>query len=100
MFITLCIFFGRIKAVYAAKTALDSVKTNIEALFEDKIWLLFAGMGFNGLNEENGIEIAYDFNDDSLKERISVVAVDEETILIVLCYASENIVLIGGATLS
>ena len=60
--------------------------------FEDKIWLLFAGMGFNGLNEENGIEIAYDFNDDNLKERISVVAVDEETILIVLCYASENIV--------
>lgn len=35
LFITLCIFFGRIKAVYAAKTALDSVKTNIEALFED-----------------------------------------------------------------
>lgn len=60
--------------------------------FEDKIWLLFAGMGFSGLNAENGIEIAYDFNDDSLKERISVVAVDEETILIVLCFASENIV--------
>lgn len=60
--------------------------------FEDRIWLLFAGMGFNGLNAENGIEIAYDFNNDSLKERVSVVAVDDETILIVLCYASENIV--------
>lgn len=60
--------------------------------FEDKIWLLLAGMGFNGLNAETGIEIAYDFNDDNLKERISVVAVDEETILIVLCFASENIV--------
>ena len=60
--------------------------------FEDKIWLLFASMGFIGLNEVNGIEIAYDFNDDSLKERISVVAVDEETILMVLCFASENIV--------
>lgn len=60
--------------------------------FEDRIWLLFASMGFNGLNAENGIEIAYDFNNDSLKERVSVVAVDDETILIVLCYASENIV--------
>lgn len=60
--------------------------------FEDKIWLLLASMGFTGLNEENGIEIAYDFNDDSLKERISVVAVDEETLLIVLCFASKSIV--------
>lgn len=34
-FIILCIFFGRIKSVYAAKTALDSVKTNIEILFEN-----------------------------------------------------------------
>ena len=60
--------------------------------FEDRIWLLFASMGFSGLNAENGIEIAYDFNNDSLKERVSVVAVDDETILIVLCCASENIV--------
>ena len=54
--------------------------------------MLFASMGFSGLNAENGIEVSYDFNDDSLKERISVVAVDDETILIVLCFASENIV--------
>ncbi len=35
VFITLCIFFGRIKSVYVAKTAFDCIKTNIETLFED-----------------------------------------------------------------
>ena len=58
--------------------------------FEDRIWLLFASMGFNGLNANNGIQISYDFNNDDLKERISVLAVDEETVLIVKCYASET----------
>ena len=60
--------------------------------FEDRVWLLFASMGFDGLNEENGIQISYDFNNDDLKERIGVVAVDEETVLIVVCYASETMV--------
>ena len=60
--------------------------------FEDRVWLLFASMGFDGLNEENGIQISYDFNNDDLKERIGVVAVDEETVLIVVCFASETMV--------
>ena len=60
--------------------------------FEDRVWLLFASMGFNGLNADNGIQISYDFNNDDLKERISVLAVDEETVLIVKCYASETMV--------
>ena len=64
----------------------------ISEQFEDRVWLLFASMGFDGLNEENGIQISYDFNNDELKERIGVVAVDEETVLIVVCYASETMV--------
>ncbi|UKI12284.1 MAG: hypothetical protein L6V84_05980 [Oscillospiraceae bacterium] len=60
--------------------------------FEDRVWLLFACMGFNGLNEGNGIQISYDFNNDELKERISVVAVDEETVLIVLCHAAPTMI--------
>ena len=44
----------------------------ISEQFEDRVWLLFASMGFNGLNEENGIQISYDFNNDELKERIGV----------------------------
>ena len=61
----------------------------ISERFEDRIWLLFASMGFSGLNAENGIAISYDFNQDELKERISVMAVDEETVLLILCHAAD-----------
>ena len=64
----------------------------ISEQFEDRVWLLFASMGFNGLNEDNGIQISYDFNNDALKERIGIIAVDEETVLIVTCHVSEAMV--------
>ena len=64
----------------------------VEEQFEDRVWLLFENMGFTGLNAENGMRISYDFGNDELKQRISVVAIDDETILIVLCYASDAIV--------
>ena len=64
----------------------------ISEQFEDRVWLLFASMGFNGLNEDNGIQISYDFNNDDLKERIGIIAVDEETVLIVTCHVSEAMV--------
>lgn len=64
----------------------------VDEQFEDRIWLLFAGMGFYGLNAENGILISYDFSNDDLKERIGVLAVDDETVLVTLCHASEAIV--------
>lgn len=60
--------------------------------FEDRIWLLYVNMGFTEINAENGIYVSYDFNDDRLKERISIVAADEETVLITVCYASETII--------
>ena len=56
--------------------------------FEDQVWLLFASMGFTSLNM-SGFSIAYDFHDDSLKQSISVIAIDEETIMIVSCHASD-----------
>ena len=60
--------------------------------FEDRIWMLFANMGFSILNTGNEFAIAYDFKDDNLRERISVMAVDDETILIVSCHAAEVVV--------
>lgn len=60
--------------------------------FEDRIWLLFAEMGFYGLNENNGFDVSYDFSNDDAKERISVIAVDDETVLLAFCYASEYVV--------
>lgn len=59
--------------------------------FEDSVWLLFANMGFVSLNAGKEFAISYDFHDDSLAERIGVMAVDEETMLIVSCHAAENV---------
>lgn len=61
---------------------------SVQEQFEDAVWVLFANMGFLELNAGKSISIAYDFHDDELTEPISVMAVDEETILIVSCHAS------------
>ena len=60
--------------------------------FEDQVWMLFANMGFSSLNAGKDFFMAYDFKDDSLNERISVMAVDDETILIASCHASETMI--------
>ena len=60
--------------------------------FEDKVWLLFLNMGFTDLNTVRGFCVSYDFHDDSLMEPLDVVAIDEETIIIVKCNASPTIV--------
>ena len=61
---------------------------SVEEQFEDAVWVLFANMGFLELNAGKSFSIAYDFHDDELTEPISVMAVDEETILIASCHAS------------
>lgn len=65
--------------------------------FEDIVWLLFANMGFTEMNAGSPFEISYDFHDDSLKYPVSVVAVDDETILIVFCHASDTVIEISFA---
>ena len=61
---------------------------SVEEQFEDTIWILFANMGFLELNSGKEFSIAYDFHNDGLTVPVSVIAVDEETILIVLCHAA------------
>lgn len=61
---------------------------SVEEQFEDAVWVLFANMGFLELNAGKSFSIAYDYHDDELTESINVMAVDEETILIVSCHAS------------
>lgn len=68
-----------------------SKEKSAQEQFEDKVWILFCNMGFTELNTKE-FEMSYDFHDDSLKERISVMAVDDETVIIVSCHASESIV--------
>lgn len=59
--------------------------------FENKIWLLFASMGFSIMNSDNEFYMSYDFRDQELKQQIDVLAVDDETIIFVECNASETI---------
>ena len=60
--------------------------------FEDKLWVLFADMGFPELNGVCDFEISYDFHDDDLKARVDILAVDEETVLVVLCNAASEVI--------
>ncbi len=59
--------------------------------FEDLVWLLFANMGFSEMNAGSPFEVSYDFHDDCLKYPVSVVAVDDETILVVVCQATVEV---------
>ncbi len=63
----------------------------VQKQFEDTVWVLFATMGFIEMNSGNEFSIAYDFHDDELTAPVSVIAVDEETILIVICHAAAMI---------
>lgn len=58
---------------------------------EDRVWVLLANMGFTDLNSGKNFFLSYDFHNDALKERIGILAADEETVLVAVCYASETI---------
>ena len=60
--------------------------------FEDKLWVLLADMGFPELNGVCDFEISYDFHDDDLKARVDILAVDEETVLVVLCNSASEVI--------
>jgi DNA sulfur modification protein DndB len=58
--------------------------------FEDKIWLLFAQMGFTNLNTDRNFKMTYDFQNPDFTQQIDVFAADDETILIVECKSAEK----------
>ena len=64
---------------------------SFQVQFENKIWLLFASMGFSIMNADNEFYMSYDFRDKNLKHQVDVLAVDDETIIFVECNASEMI---------
>lgn len=59
--------------------------------FEDKIWLLFAQMGFTNLNADRNFKMIYDFRNPDFTQQIDVFAADDETILIVECKSAESL---------
>ena len=64
---------------------------NFDEQFEDKVWLLFANMGFTHMNSDRNFRMSYYFPDPELTQQIDVFAVDEETIIFVECKSAEDV---------
>lgn len=63
---------------------------SIQEQFENKIWLLFASMGFTNMNADSDFYMSYDFHDESLVHQVDVLAVDDETVIMVECRAADE----------
>ena len=58
--------------------------------FEDKVWLLFARMGFTDMNNDRNFQMSYDYQNPNFTQQVDVFAADEESIIIVECKSSEK----------
>ncbi len=65
---------------------------NHDVLFEDKVWSLFASLGFHLMNKNRKFDLPYSKSNPKLTQQIDVFAKDDETIIIVECKstAEEN----------
>lgn len=63
---------------------------DVQEQFENRIWMLFANMGFSTMNADREFYMSYDFHDESLAQQVDVLAVDEETVIIVECRAADE----------
>ena len=63
---------------------------SIHAVFENRLWVLFAMMGFNYLNRDNTFTINYSTKGENLSKQIDVFAADDETVLVVECKCAES----------
>lgn len=73
-----------VDAVLKTKTKISKVKPH-DVAFEDKVWSLFALLGFKLMNSDRQFHIPYDKKDEALTQQIDVFAKDDETVLIVEC---------------
>lgn len=58
--------------------------------FENRLWVLFAKMGFSQLNRDRHFEIEYSQESSDHAKQIDVFAVDEETVLVIECKCAET----------
>lgn len=58
--------------------------------FEDRIWTLFANMGFQYMNPDRNFRLSYTKDESIPGKQIDVFAADEETIFIVECKTSKK----------
>lgn len=58
--------------------------------FEDRVWSLFASLGYKFLNKDRNFHLPYDKTDLNLTQQIDVFAKDDETIILVECKAGNE----------
>lgn len=72
----------------------DKVKVHkdksVHEQFENRVWVLFATMGFSLMNRDNSFSINYSDNGRDLNKQIDVFAGDDETVLVIECKCAEN----------
>ena len=74
---------------FKTSITLKKKKSN-DVEFEDRVWSLFALLGYNFLNKDRNFHLPYDKNDLSLTQQIDVFAKDDETIILVECKAGNG----------
>ena len=62
-----------------------------DEVFEDRVWTLFAKMGFTSMNKNRDLDIPYEKNNPNLTQQIDVLAIDEDTVVIVECKSALTI---------
>jgi DNA sulfur modification protein DndB len=77
----------QIKAELKTKTKIYKPKPS-EIAFEDKVWTLFALLGFKLMNKDRCFNIPYDKKNPNLTQQIDVFAKDDESVLLVECKSS------------
>lgn len=60
-----------------------------DVLFEDRVWALFARLGFEQMNKDRNFRIRYSVKPEIPGKQIDVFAADKETVIIVECKSSE-----------
>jgi DNA sulfur modification protein DndB len=79
----------QVKAVLKTKTRIFLPKPT-DIAFEDKVWSLFALMGFKLMNADRSFHLPYDKKNPDLTQQIDVFAKDDETVVVIECRTSEK----------
>lgn len=77
-----------IKKTKKKTTIMTKPKKQGEA-FEDEVWTIFYKMGFKHMNKNNSFAILYS-PENHLSKQIDVIAIDDETCLLIECKESEQ----------
>jgi DNA sulfur modification protein DndB len=61
-----------------------------DVLFEDRVWALFARLGFEQMNKDRNFRIQYSKKKEIPGKQIDVFAADSETVILVECKSAET----------